>query len=79
MTVLGAPVIEGQRPDQFFTADDEEARRIAEELISATGLRPVFAGGGDRVDIVDGVTRLWFSLAIEQGLGRHLSFRLLND
>lgn len=77
--VLDAPVVDGQVADQFFTADDDESRRLASELIADIGLRPVYVGGSDRVNIVDGITRLWFSLAIKQDLGRHLSFRLLND
>jgi predicted dinucleotide-binding enzyme len=75
--VLAAPVIAGQTADQFYTADDEEARQLAARLITDVGLRPIYVGGSDRVNIVDGVTRLWFSLAIKQDRGRHLSFRLL--
>ncbi len=77
--VLTAPVIAGQPADQFYTADDEEARDTAATLIAATGLRPVCVGGSDRVSVVDGVTRLWFALAVKQGLGRHTGFRLLTD
>ena len=77
--VLAAPVIDGQAADQFYTAVDDESRELAARLITDTGLRPVYVGGSDRVDIVDGITRLWFSLAIKQGHGRHLSFRLLAD
>ena len=77
--VLAAPVIDGETADQFYTADDDQARDLAAHLIADVGLRPVYVGGSDRVNIVDGVTRLWFSLAIKQDLGRHLSFRLLAD
>jgi 8-hydroxy-5-deazaflavin:NADPH oxidoreductase len=77
--VLAAPVIGGQPADQFYTADDNESRELAARLITDTGLRPVYVGGSDRVNVIDGVTRLWFALAIKQQRGRHLSFRLLID
>lgn len=77
--VLTAPIIGGQTADQFFTADDDLSREYAAQLISDVGLRPIYVGGSDRVNIVDGVLRLWFSLAIKQDLGRHLGFRLLTD
>jgi predicted dinucleotide-binding enzyme len=41
------------------------------------GLRPVRVGGLDCADVVDGVTRLWFALALHQGHGRHLGLRVL--
>jgi 8-hydroxy-5-deazaflavin:NADPH oxidoreductase len=77
--VLAVPVIEGQAADQFFTAADGDSKDRAQELITAVGLRPVYIGGHDRIHVVDGVTRLWFALAIKQERGRHLSFRLLNE
>lgn len=75
--VLAAPVVAGQAADQFFTADDDESRRAVAELITGIGLHPVHVGGSEHVHVVDGVTRLWFALAVKQGLGRHLGFRLL--
>jgi predicted dinucleotide-binding enzyme len=38
-------------------------------------MRPVRVGGLEKVDIVEGVTRLWFALA--QQRGRHLAFKML--
>ena len=74
----GRPAI-GQSADQYYTADDDEARTTAATLIAATGLRPIFTGGSDRVSVVDGITRLWFTLAVKQDLGRHIGFHLLTD
>jgi hypothetical protein len=47
-----------------------------EELIQAVGLRPMYLGDGQQ-DVVDGVLRLWFALAVGQGHGRELAFRTL--
>lgn len=50
-----------------------------ETLISAAGLRPVRLGDLDAADLLDGITRVWFTLAVGQGHGRHLAFRVLSD
>ena len=61
--------------DLFFAAD-AEARQVAEELITAVGLRPVYVGGSDAVGTVDSLLRLWFALAQQRG-NRKLAFRLV--
>jgi hypothetical protein len=58
--VLSAPVTNGQVADQFYSADDDQSRQAATRLISDIGLRPVYVGGSDRINVVDGITRLWF-------------------
>jgi hypothetical protein len=35
--------------------------------------------GPDQQDTLDGVMRLWFTLAVGQGRGRHLAFKVLDD
>jgi 8-hydroxy-5-deazaflavin:NADPH oxidoreductase len=62
--------------DLFFSAGEED-RLLVEALISAVGLRPVYVGVGQH-DVVDGVLRLWFALAVGQGRGRRLAFRVLD-
>lgn len=48
-----------------------------EGLIADVGLRPARVGGLDQMQLLDGVLRLWFALAIGQKMGRHLAFKLL--
>jgi 8-hydroxy-5-deazaflavin:NADPH oxidoreductase len=62
--------------DMFFSAPEGADRATVEELISAVGLRAVYVGDG-QADVVDGVLRLWFALAIGQRRGRQLAFRTL--
>jgi predicted dinucleotide-binding enzyme len=50
-----------------------------QHLISATGLHPVRIGDLDAADLLDGLARLWFAIALDQGHGRHLAFRVLTD
>jgi 8-hydroxy-5-deazaflavin:NADPH oxidoreductase len=69
------PVFDGVPADLFFSAPAAD-RATVEELITAVGLRPAYLGEGQE-DVVDGVLRLWFALAIGQHRGRHLAFRVL--
>ncbi len=70
------PVFDGTRADMFYCGDDSrQAREVVEELIKDVGLRPVAIGGLDKIDVLDGLTRLWFVLA--QQRGRHLAFKML--
>jgi predicted dinucleotide-binding enzyme len=73
---LADPDFGGISADMFFSAPEGADRAIVEELISAVGLRGVYVGDG-QADVVDGVLRLWFALAIGQRHGRHLAFRML--
>ena len=61
--------------DLFFSSSDAD-RGLVETLIEAVGLRPMYLGEGQQ-EVVDGVLRLWFALAVGQGRGRHLGFRVL--
>lgn len=72
------PVISGMQVDLFYCGqEDVSVRGLVEDLIRAIGLRPVYLGGLDQVPVLDGLTRLWFSLALGQKRGRHLAFKLL--
>jgi 8-hydroxy-5-deazaflavin:NADPH oxidoreductase len=76
--VFAEPVLGGARADLFYCGpSDPAASAVAERLIAAVGLRPVRVGGPDAAEVVDGVARLWFALALGQGRGRHLGFALL--
>ena len=72
------PVIGDIQADLFYCGqDDPPARRLVEGLITAVGFRPIYVGGLDQTPVLDGMTRLWFSLALGQKMGRHLAFKLL--
>jgi hypothetical protein len=61
------------------TTTEGVARATVEQLITAVGLVPVWLGGVDQADVLDGVTRLWFTLAFGRGRGRHLAFKVLSQ
>lgn len=65
--------------DLFYCGDEGEARTAVHQLIADVGLRPIYLGGLDQSDVLDGVTRLWFALAFGRGYGRRIAFKLLAD
>ncbi|HSS62438.1 MAG TPA: NAD(P)-binding domain-containing protein [Candidatus Limnocylindrales bacterium] len=75
--VFANPVVGGVQADLFYAGTDGPSQATVELLISDAGLRPVWVGGADHADTVDGVLRLWFTLA--RSRGRRIAFRLLTD
>jgi predicted dinucleotide-binding enzyme len=75
--VLANPVLGGVQADLFFCGPDGRGREAVEKLISDAGLRPIWVGGADQVDTVDGVLRLWTVLSGARG--RRIAFKLLSD
>jgi predicted dinucleotide-binding enzyme len=69
------PDFDGTPADLFFSSSPAD-RGVVEELITAVGLRPMYVGENQQ-DVVDGMLRLWFALAVGQGHGRHLAFHTL--
>jgi 8-hydroxy-5-deazaflavin:NADPH oxidoreductase len=66
-----------ERADLFYSGPPVH-QAMVEELIVGVGLRPVYVGDGvAAADLLDGVTRLWFTLALQQGYGRHVALRVL--
>ena len=42
-------------------------------------LQPIWLGGVEAFDTVDSLTRVWFTLALQRNLGRHLALKVLHD
>jgi 8-hydroxy-5-deazaflavin:NADPH oxidoreductase len=75
--VFADPSVGGERPDLFYAGPPGDSQGDVKQLILDVGLRPVWVGGADAVDVVDGVLRLWFTLSRHRG--RHIAFRLITD
>jgi hypothetical protein len=71
------PVIEGVQVDLFYCGNGGPARATMDELIAQIGLRPLYIGGLERAELIDAMTMLWFELALGQGKGRHLAFKMI--
>jgi predicted dinucleotide-binding enzyme len=61
--------------DMFFSAPESD-RAAVEELIEGVGLRPIYVGA-DQEMLIDALFQIWIALAMKQGRGRRLAFRLL--
>ncbi len=72
------PVFDGIQADLFYCGPDGDARDVVEQMIADVGLRPIRLGDVDQVGLVDSVGSLWFALALGQGKGRHLAFKVLS-
>lgn len=71
------PLIDGERIDLFYCGEEGEKRPEVEQLIADVGLRPVYIGGVEQAPTIDNLTTLWFALALQQGHGRRLAFKML--
>ena len=60
----------------LFFAADPSARPLAEELITAVGLEPVFAGDAGACGTVDALLPLWFALVQRNGGNRRIALRI---
>lgn len=70
------PVFDGVPADLLY-AGPEADQALIEQLIGEIGLRPIRVGDADQVALVDALLALWFALAIQRGMGRHLAFKIL--
>jgi predicted dinucleotide-binding enzyme len=75
--VFANPVFGTVQADLFYCGPEGHGREVVEQLIGDAGLRPIWVGGVDQVDTVDGVLRLWAVLSRMRG--RHTAFKLLSD
>jgi hypothetical protein len=60
----------------LFFAADPSARPAAEELITAVGLEPVFAGDPDATPNVDALLPLWFALVQHNRGNRRVALQI---
>ena len=73
---LAEPDFDGVKADLFFCGDEEECATV-ERLISDVGLAPICLGGTDEVGLVEGMTSMWFALAMRRKMGRRIAFKVL--
>jgi predicted dinucleotide-binding enzyme len=71
------PVFAGTAATLFWCGPDGAAGEVVEEIVTAVGLEPLRIGDLTAAATLDGVARLWFQLAVTQGMGRHNALRLL--
>lgn len=71
------PIINGIRTVMFVCGDDETAKPVVMQLVSALGFDAVDAGKLEQARLLEPWAMLWISLAFRGGLGRDFGFALL--
>lgn len=71
------PMRGGVQTDHFYTGPDGEIRQTVHQLIAEVGLRPIWVGDHDRIQIVDNLGALWVTLAFQRGWSRGVALKLL--
>jgi predicted dinucleotide-binding enzyme len=77
---MAHPRFGDETADLFYAGPESDARAVVDGLIADVGFRPVYVGSGEQAHLaVDALATLWFALALDRGLGRHLALRMLHD
>lgn len=72
------PVYQGEGIDMFMAGDNPKAKEVARELALAAGFgQCIDFGKGDKVELLEKFALSWINLAIMQGFGRDIAFRLV--
>ena len=72
------PVYNGEGIDMFMAGDSATAKEVAHKLALDAGFATCYDfGKSDKVELLEKFALLWINLAIMQGHGRNLAFKLL--
>jgi hypothetical protein len=72
------PVYQGEKIDMFMAGDDSEAKQVALQLALDAGFGTCWDfGKADKVALLEQFALSWINLAIMQGHGRDMAFRVV--
>jgi len=72
------PIYHGKGIDMFCAGNSKEAKNIASTLAKEIGFEECWDfGGDDKVELLEKFALSWINLAIMQGNGRNLAFKLV--
>ena len=67
-----------QQLDMFMAGDSKKAKKVASQLALDAGFEICYDfGDGDKVVLLEQLALAWINLAIFQGMGRNIGFKLL--
>lgn len=73
------PVYKGEPIDMFMAGDSEEAKSVAKQLALDCGFGScIDFGKSDKVELLEKFALSWINLAIMQGHGRNMAFRVVH-
>lgn len=72
------PVYKGEAIDMFMAGDDPEVKKMVRQLALDAGFGECYnVGGNDRFFLMEQFAFFWINLAMFQGQGREMAFKLL--
>lgn len=72
------PIYENLSLDLFVAGDSEKGRGVAIQLAKDAGFAECYSiGGNDKFELMEQFARFWINLAMAQGQGRDIGFKLL--
>lgn len=72
------PVYNGVGIDMFSAGDNKDAKAVAKQLSLDLGFEKCYDfGGDDKVELIEKFALSWINIAIMQGHGRNLAFKLI--
>jgi 8-hydroxy-5-deazaflavin:NADPH oxidoreductase len=75
---MANPVYHGHGIDMFYASDSDAAKKIAEQLAKDLGFENVYnVGGSDKFNLLEQFALSWINLAIMQGYGRNIAFKVV--
>jgi 8-hydroxy-5-deazaflavin:NADPH oxidoreductase len=75
---MADPVYQGKGIDMFYAGDSDKAKKVAEQLAKDLGFENVYNfGGSDKFQLLEQFALSWINLAIMQGYGRSMAFKIL--
>lgn len=72
------PMYNGTGIDMFCAGNNAEAKEIAIKLAQDIGFAHCYNfGGDDKVELLENLALCWINLAIMQGMGRNMAFKVI--
>lgn len=75
---MSDPVIQGMALDMFVAGDSVNGKKVASQLALDAGFGACYdVGGNDKFELMEQFAWFWINLAMFQGHGREIGFKLL--
>lgn len=75
---MNNPVYGDTAIDMFVAGDSEKGKEVAVQLAKDAGFAECYSiGGNDRFELIEQFAWFWINLAMLQGLGREIGFKLM--
>ncbi len=72
------PIYQDAGIDMFYVGNNEEANQVAIQLAKDIGFANCYNfGGADKVALLEQFALSWINLAIMQGHGRNIAFKII--